>query len=138
MKFLVKAAFWLTIVVLLLPGDEKRPTAQAPEVGATQAVSAAGAAMSDMRQFCSRQAEACAVGSQTAVAFGHKAQAGAKMLYEFLNDRLGPAGTGSVAKPAGRPAVSGAAQPSQHTLTPDDLLPAWRWPEPRRDTKRPA
>jgi Family of unknown function (DUF5330) len=138
MKFLVKAAFWLTIVVLLLPSDEKRPTAPAPEVGATQAVSAAGAAMSDMRQFCSRQPEACAVGSQTAVAFGHKAQAGAKMLYEFLNDRLGPAGTGSVAKPAGRPAVSGAAQPSQHTLTPDDLLPAWRRPEPRRDTKRPA
>jgi Family of unknown function (DUF5330) len=136
MKFLVKAAFWLTVVALLLPGDEKRPTAAAPEVGATEAVSAAGAAMSDMRQFCSRQPDACTVGSQATVAFGHKVQAGAKMLYEFLNDRLGPNETGSAATP--RPAVGGPAQPSQHTLTPDDLLPAWRGPEPRRDTKRPA
>ena len=135
MKFLIKAAFWLAIVVMLLPSGEKR-AAPAPEVGATEAVSAATSAMSDMRQFCARQPDACTVGSQAAVAFGQKAQAGAKMLYEFLNDKLGPNETGSVGKPAGRPA--GGAQPSQHTLTPGDLNPAWRGPEPRKDPKRPA
>ena len=130
MKFLLKAAFWLSIVVMLLPSGEK--SAPAPQVGATEAVSAAGAAVSDMRQFCARQPEACAVGSQAATAFGQKAQAGAKMLYEFLNDR-GPNETASV---SGKP--TGAAQRSQHTLTPDDLVPAWRGPEPRREGKRPA
>src|SRR5262245_5922701 len=95
MKFLFKAAFWLTIVVLLLPSSEKNTSA--PQVGATEAVSAASAAVSDMRQFCTRQPEACAVGSQAAMALGQKAQTGAKMLYDFLTDKVGPSETGSVA-----------------------------------------
>ena len=132
MRFLIKVAFWLAIVVMLLPTGAKHATAPTPEVGTTEAVSAASAAMSDMRRFCARQPEACAIGSQAAVAFGQKAQAGAKMLYEFLNDKLGANETGSVAMPAGRPA--GAS--SQHTLTPGDLNPAWRGPEPRKDPKR--
>jgi hypothetical protein len=131
MRFLIKAAFWLTVVVMLLP-SEKRSTA--PQIGAGEAVSAANAAMSDMRQFCARQKEACAVGSQAAAEFGHKAQSGAKMLYELLNDRTGPNETGTLAaKPAAR-----AAQPSQQTLTPADLAPPWRAPESRRDAKPPA
>jgi hypothetical protein len=140
MKFLFKAAFWLTIVVLLLPADEKHAGASAPQVGATEAVSAAGAAVSDMRQFCTRQPDACTVGSQAAVVLGHKAQAGAKMLYDFLSDRLGPQETGSVAatKTSERPAAGGANPASQHTLTPSDVAPAWRGPEPRREAKRPA
>jgi uncharacterized protein DUF5330 len=136
MRFLLKATFWLSVVVMLLPADEKRPASQ---VGATEAVSAATAAMSDMRQFCARQPDACTIGSQAATTFGQKAQAGAKMLYEFLSDRSGPNETGSVAgKNADRPATGHAAQPSQHTLTPADLAPAWRGPEPRKDIKRPA
>jgi len=130
MKFLIKAAFWLSIVVILLPSEKPAP---APQVGATEAVSAATAAMSDVRRFCVRQPDACAVGSQAATAFGQKAQSGAKMLYEFLNDRAGPTDTGSV---GARPATG--AQKSQHTLTPDDLAPAWRGPDPRRDPRRPA
>jgi len=139
MKFLFKAAFWLTIVVMLLPGGEKPANPQVSQVGATDAMSAAGAAVSDMRQFCTRQPEACTIGAQAAVALGQKAQAGAKMLYDFLNDRLGPQETGTVtgAKAPERPAA-GASPPSQHTLTPGDLAPAWRGPDPRRETKHPA
>jgi len=134
MKFLFKAAFWLTIVVLLLPSGEKN--ASAPQVGATEAVSAASAAVSDMRQFCTRQPEACAVGSQAAVALGQKAQAGAKMLYDFLTDKVGPAETGSVASKVEH--TGSTAQPSQNTLTPEDMAPVWRGPEPRKDPRRPA
>lgn len=134
MRFLFKAAFWLTIVILLLPASEQRPTASTPKVGASEAVSAATAAVSDMRQFCARQPDACAVGSHAAAAFGQKAQTGAKMLYEFLSDRAGPNETGSLAaKPAGHPTAGSPAQPSQHTLTPADLTPAWRGPEPRKE-----
>src|SRR5262245_59782217 len=139
MKFLFKAAFWLTIVVLLLPSSEKN--ASAPQIGATEAVSAAGAAVSDMRQFCTRQPEACAVGSQAAVALGQKAQAGAKMLYEFLTekvgtDKLGPNETGPVTPKVEH--TGSTTQPSQNTLTPEDTAPAWRGPEPRKDPRRPA
>ena len=132
MWFLLRAAFWLSIVIVLLPTPD---SVKMPEsnVSTAQAVSAASATMSDMRQFCARQPDACAVGSQAATVFGQKAQTGAKMLYEFLNERTGPNETGSV---TGKP--TGGAQRSQQTLTPDDLAPAWRGPEPRRDGKRPA
>ena len=100
MRFLLKAAFWLTIVALFLPAGENAKSS-APQVGASEAISAAGAAVADARQFCSRQPDVCVVGSQAASVLGQKAQNGAKMLYEFLSDRLGPDETGSV--PAGEP-----------------------------------
>jgi hypothetical protein len=102
-------------------------------------MSAAKAAVTDMQKFCERQAEACTIGSQAAVAIGHRAQAGAKMLYEFLNDQLGPADTGAVvAAGNGAPMPVPALRPSQHTLTPADLAPTWRGPQPQRVNDRPA
>jgi hypothetical protein len=70
-----------------------------------------------------------------AVALGHRAQAGAKMLYEFLNDQLGPSDTGTLTKTAAGKAVP-TARPSQQTLTPADLAPAWRGPQPHREARR--
>src|SRR2546430_454333 len=78
MMFLLRVAFWLSVVVILLPSGSQAP-ASGSQVGAGEAMSAASAAVSDMRQFCGRQPEACTVGSQAAVVFGQKAQAGAKM-----------------------------------------------------------
>src|SRR4051794_23069564 len=93
MFFLLRAAFWLSIVILLLPTGSQP---SAPKIDTSDAVSAASAAVSDMRQFCARQRDACTVGSQAAVAFGYKAQAGAKMIYDFLTEALAPSETGSV------------------------------------------
>jgi hypothetical protein len=124
MRFLLRMAFWLGVVLVLLPSAGTQPLPKS-QVGAAEAVTAAKAAVSDLRGFCERQAEACNVGTQAAVAIGQRAQAGAKMLYEFLNEQLGPMETGTV----------GAAKASQHTLTPADLEPAWRGPQPRRDPR---
>jgi len=56
MWFLLRAAFWLSIVIVLLPTPD---SSKLPEsnVGTAQAVSAASVTMSDMRQFCARQPE---------------------------------------------------------------------------------
>jgi hypothetical protein len=126
MRFLIRIAFWMSIVLILLPSAGSQAPAPGPQVSATEAVSAATAAVSDVRQFCTRQPDVCTVGGQAAVALGHRAQAGAKMLYEFLHDRLGPDETGSVGKPA-----PVARTPSKDTLKPSDLAPAWRGPEPQ-------
>jgi hypothetical protein len=136
MRFLLKLAFWLTIVVLLMPSDRAPQNAPAPQIGTGEAVSATSAAVSDMRQFCVRQPDACAVGSQALVQFGYKAQAGARMLYEFINDKVGH-------EPAREPVGSlaaGGRKPSQNTLTPADLVLPWRGPQPRRDAdaRRPV
>lgn len=131
MFFLLRAAFWLSIVLVLLPSGEYQPKNQAPGIGAADAVSAATAAVSDMGNFCERQPGACEVGGQAAVAFGQRAQAGARYLLDLVHDRLAPAQTGSIAG-------SGKQPQSQHTLTPTDINPEWRGPLPVRDPRRPA
>jgi len=87
MRFLLRMAFWLSVILVLLPRDESKPTSSA-QIGAVDAVSAATATVGDLRQFCDRQPEACTVGSQAAVALGDRAKAGAKRLYDMLNERL--------------------------------------------------
>ena len=125
MRFLLRAAFWLSVVVLLLPASPSAPGPSGPS--AAEAVLAANAAVADMRHFCSRQPDACAVGSQALNQFGHKAQTGAKLLYDFLTDRLGADGNpGSTATRA----VDSPAKTSQNTLTPTDLTPPWRGVKP--------
>lgn len=139
MFFLLRTAFWLSIVLVLLPSEGSQPQSAAAKFDAADAVSAAAATVSDLSSFCDRQREACVVGGQAASAFGQRAQAGAKFLFEYLHDKMSPAETGSVA-PRTRTA-SGHPQ-SQHTLTPADVRPAWRGalptPLPPRDPRRPA
>src|ERR1043166_8656687 len=76
MFFLLRTAFWLSIVIMLLPTPDSMKTPDG--VGAAKAVSAASATLSDIGQFCTRQPDACEVGSQALTQFGHKAQASAK------------------------------------------------------------
>ena len=137
MRFLLKIAFWLGIVLVLLPSGGSGPTPKMP-VNTGDAMSAAKAAVDDMRTFCDRQAQACTVGSQAAVAIGHRAQAGAKMLYDFLTEQLGPGETGSVKRGGVESTVPTPSQHSQHTLTPTDLATPWRGPQPDRASARPA
>ena len=136
MFFLLRMAFWLSVVLVLLPsGGSQQHTATAPsaELGAMETISAASATVSDMRQFCTRQPEACAIGSQAAAAIGQRAQAGAKMVYDFISERAAPRETGSVTtRPRQLAAQAAPAARSQDTLTAADLVPAWRGP--RRET----
>jgi len=126
MRFFIKAAFWLTIVVLLLPADKAKES-QPAQVGALEALGAAQAAVEDASGFCTRNPEACETGSQAFQTFGEKAQYGAKLLYEFLSARFTDSApqtaTGSIKTPQ---------KPGTHTLTPSDLEPAWSAPEPAR------
>ncbi|HZS64551.1 MAG TPA: DUF5330 domain-containing protein [Xanthobacteraceae bacterium] len=130
--FLLRAAFWLSVIILVLPTGSQ-PKGE-PHIGTVEAISAANATVSDLRQFCSRQPEACTVGSQAMIAFGYKAQAGAKMLYEFLTDKLAPAdgGPDSTATVATGP----AHEISQDTLRPADRAVPTRVPLPRPDPRR--
>src|SRR2546427_11211629 len=120
MRLLFRMIFWLTLVLVLLPSVGSQTTSSGL-VSAGDAASAAKATVTDMRSFCERQPEACTVGSQTAVALGHRAQAGAKMLYEYLNEHFGPNDTGTVVSAAtGKAVPLPPARPSQHTLSPND------------------
>jgi hypothetical protein len=140
MFFLLRMAFWLGLVLILLPTGSSQRAAPAAEVNASQAISAASATVGDLRQFCTRQPDACTVGSHVATELGYKAQAGAKMIYDFLTEALASKENAKdVAKDA--PKITGSVAgggTSQNTLTPADLLPAWHAPLPRRDPRRPV
>jgi len=139
MFFLLRMAFWLTVVCVLLPSGTKSTSPDA-NVDAKQAVTLASAAVSDVRGFCDRQPDACVVGGKVAIALGHKAEAGARTIYEFVTTKLSEKST-----PAEKTAakVVSVPAPGQGTLTASDVQPAWHAPvplPPRREARagRPA
>jgi hypothetical protein len=60
MWFLLRMTFWLSVVIALLPIIPSQQKTSASQVGATDALSAAIAVLSDIHQFCERQPSACA------------------------------------------------------------------------------
>jgi hypothetical protein len=90
MFFLLRMAFWLMVVFALLPLGKTPDSDKAPKVDTTEAVTAATAAVSDMAQFCTRQPTACDIGGQAASVVAHRAQAGAKKVYEYFTEAKPP------------------------------------------------
>jgi hypothetical protein len=125
MFFLLRMAFWLGLVLVLLPREKTPESDKLPQVGASEAVSAATAAVSDMSQFCKRQPAACEVGGQAATVIGQRAQDGARKLYRIITDKRPPDHTSSIDGVMSADASLAGAVPHD-TLTPDDLQAEWR------------
>jgi hypothetical protein len=124
MWFLLRLTFWIGLVLVLLPRDKAPDADKLPQIGASAAVSAATAAVSDVSQFCKRQPTACEVGGQAATIIGQRAPAGAKKLYQIITDKRAPDHTGSIARTeSADPAL---AEAPHDTLTADDMQIEWR------------
>lgn len=126
MFFLLRMAFWLGLVLVLLPREKTPDSEKLPQIGASEAVSAATAAVSDMGQFCKRQPAACEVGGQAATVIGQRAQDGARKLYQIITDKKSSDHTGSIGGTDSAETAVANAPPD--TLTPDDLQAEWRMP----------
>ncbi len=145
MFFLLRMGFWLGVVCVLLPSGAPS-NAPDGQIDAMQAVTVAGAAMSDVRGFCERQPDACEAGGKVAVALGHKAEAGARTLYEFISAKLADKPS-TADKPAAKvvPVTTGGVGLPQAshgtlngTLTAADMAPNWHGPvplPPRREAR---
>jgi len=137
MFFLLRMAFWLGVVCVLISVGGKSTTPEA-QIDAAQAVTLASAAVSDVRGFCERQPDACEAGGKVAVALGHKAEAGARTLYEFISAKLRERAEKIDGKGDSKAATGSIAGKGTGTLTPTDLAPAWHAPvplPPRRDAR---
>ena len=138
MFFLLRVAFWCTVVLVLLPSGSSQPTAKDVKIGPTAAVVAASAAVSDVSNFCERQPDACEVGAQAATVLSQRAQAGARMVYEFINQQWVRAETAAVAERKLEPSLDtvgaiATVPASQSTLAASDLEPAWQGPRARSE-----
>jgi hypothetical protein len=118
-------AFWLGLVLVLLPREKTPESEKMPQIGASQAVQAATAAVSDMSQFCKRQPAACEVGGQAAAVIGQRAEDGARKLYKIITDKRAPDHTGSIGAVDNADSSPTDLAP-RDTLTPDDLSAEWR------------
>jgi hypothetical protein len=120
MGFLIRTAFWLMIIVLLLPTDET----QRSEVYGT-----AQAAVNDVATFCDRNPDTCARGKDAFAVFVQKAQFGARLLMDLINSGSGAAGDPQQSSEVStfQPAHLGQGG-SQDTLSPDDLEDPWSGP----------
>ena len=150
MFFLLRMAFWLGLVLVLLPRGKTPESEKLPQISVGDAVQAATAAVSDMSQFCKRQPQACEVGGQAATVIGVRAQDGARKIYQSITDdkkndekktdekkaeekkppadKKSPDHTGSIGVADNDdPALSGMAP--RDTLTPDDLALDWHLPQ---------
>ena len=123
MRFLLRITFWLGLVLVLLPRDKTPESDKLPQIGASEAVSAATAAVSDMGQFCKRQPAACEVGGQAATVIGQRAQDGARKLYKIITDKK-PDHTSSIGN--GEAVVVNA--PTADALTEEDMAIEWQMP----------
>lgn len=91
---LAKGVFWFSMVLVTIPffdaGTRER-LADAPPVAVGDSVTAAFTALEDIRGICARNPGVCETGSETVAALGMRAREGARIAYEFLDDRFAAA-----------------------------------------------
>jgi hypothetical protein len=126
MLFLIRTAFWLLIIILLLPTDGQQQN---------QIYGTAEAAVRDVAGFCDRNPDTCATGKNAFNVLVTKTEFGAQLLMGFIRERTGmDAGENTAfAEPVADPEADPAADPaawnaSEDTLKPEDREVAWGGP----------
>jgi hypothetical protein len=129
MMFLLRLAFWILVICLLLPdspGDNRR------------LLSSAERTVSDLRGFCQRNPDVCEDMRITMTSMLTKLKNGAEFIQALLAQDDKNGGSGSAAPPAapaeGQTAAKGGKPPPrlmpnwQDSLNPADKQMPWRGP----------
>ena len=117
--FLIRIAFWVALIALLLPTDQRQQE---------KLMAVATDTARRVATFCERNASTCERGAHYWAAFKQKLEFGARLAFDIASER----GAGKSAEPAS-PAVQPAARVdrAKGTLTPTDLSPDWRLKPPK-------
>lgn len=126
MFFLIRTAFWLGLVVMLLPTDPESQTNQIDPVSAGEAIGVVGATVQDLAGFCARNPETCATGGQAIRTFGEKAEYGARMLYSYISEMNETSPAPVDVRAVTTEVIQPADLRGSDTLTSEDREPAWR------------
>lgn len=120
--FLFRTAFWLGVVVLVLPTDAQQQEKLYKSVSNVAHRAAT---------FCDRNPAMCQRGSEAWGTFKQKLEFGVRVAMDVATERMQPkdAAPAGPARTSLQPALQGPSvahpQPAS-TLTPTDLAPAWR------------
>ncbi|GAB2183192.1 hypothetical protein LAB1_05010 [Roseibium sp. LAB1] len=129
MLFLLRTAFWLTLVLVLIPLGSDREDTSVETIDPVSAFLAAQATMSDISGFCGRNPRACETGGDALTAIGSRARDGARIVYEFLDTQISEK-SGSEQLVTGSTPVSGtndtSTQPSGQAPQIFAGSPSWQ------------
>ena len=88
MGFLIRMAFWFSLVLLALPLDPAGKDGQS--VSPVQAFFAAREAVDDVSGICERKPDVCEVGKAAMQTIGVRARETARIAYEMLEENGAP------------------------------------------------
>lgn len=103
MGFLIRAAFWFSLVLLLLPFNIGSDDPQHESVGPLQAFVAAREAVGDIAGICERKPDVCVVGKQALHTIAERAKATVRIAADMIGENDAPDQetiTGTVPAPA--------------------------------------
>lgn len=144
MWFLIKATFWFSLVLVLLPfldPSSSQKLEHAPQVELGGTFTAANEAFQYISAICIQKPDVCEKGAETFVALGHRAREGARIAYEFLDTQFAET---DAAKPDAKMTTGTVAPVTTGTVKPDaavgtaDAEPVFKRmpvPEKRLDPK---
>ncbi|TYC56503.1 hypothetical protein FMN50_11250 [Rhodobacterales bacterium] len=121
MFFLLRTAFWLTLVLVLIPLGSEQDETTGEMVDPVSAFLAAQATVSDLGGFCHRNPQACETGSNALTVIGSRARDGARMVYEFLDDQVAETDGGEAIVTGATPTASEGEEFSGDTYRQPDL-----------------
>ncbi len=91
MGFLIRMAFWFSLVLLILPLDPATGNGEVETISPVQAFFAARAAVDDVAGICERKPDVCAAGKVAMHTIGVRAREGARIAYQMLESDTAPA-----------------------------------------------
>ncbi len=106
--FILRAVFWLSLLVLVLPTDARQQQALTSKIMSS---------VTHISTFCDRNAKACETGARYWGVFRQKADYGFQLAAKLISEQI----TGERA-----PSPSAYQSPSNNTLRRNDLAPQWR------------
>jgi hypothetical protein len=115
MGFLIRMAFWFSLVLLALPLDTSDTTGQS--VSPIQAFFAAREAVDDVSGICERKPDVCEVGRAAMQTIGARARETARIAYEMLEENGKPLPADEVGALIAAEDETPAAQPTDSAAT---------------------
>jgi hypothetical protein len=119
--FFIKAAFWLGVIVLLLPTDAQQQA---------RLYTTATSAVERATTFCDRNAKTCTMAADGWAVFVKKAEFAARLVADMATS-ANRQGADTPRSDPQNMSATGKADP-RGTLSPTDMQPAWRNPAVRR------
>ena len=91
MWFLIRGAFWFSLVLVMLPIFDQEATdrlADEPGVELTDALGAAAGIISYATELCAEKPDVCVKGAETFSTLGSRAREGARVAYTYLDTQF--------------------------------------------------